>query len=138
MLRLRAYFPLFSLLFLPLPLFPSLLSPLSSLSSPHLLSMLSSNPSSLPPSLPPSPPVPWFPRRIKDLDRFANQILSYGAELDSDHPVSYTHHVTPCYTVQHCSHTLYTPLILVAMHHTYSNIVLHCVTLYNILSTGIY
>lgn len=30
--------------------------------------------------------VPWFPRRIKDLDRFANQILSYGSELDSDHP----------------------------------------------------
>lgn len=30
--------------------------------------------------------VPWFPRRIRELDRFANQILSYGAELDSDHP----------------------------------------------------
>uniref|UniRef100_A0A1A9W7Q5 phenylalanine 4-monooxygenase n=1 Tax=Glossina brevipalpis TaxID=37001 RepID=A0A1A9W7Q5_9MUSC len=30
--------------------------------------------------------VPWFPGRIRDLDRFANQILSYGAELDSDHP----------------------------------------------------
>ncbi|XP_064604750.1 protein henna-like [Liolophura sinensis] len=30
--------------------------------------------------------VPWFPRRIKELDRFANQILSYGSELDSDHP----------------------------------------------------
>jgi phenylalanine-4-hydroxylase len=30
--------------------------------------------------------VPWFPIRIRDLDRFANQILSYGAELDSDHP----------------------------------------------------
>lgn len=30
--------------------------------------------------------VPWFPRRIRDLDRFANQILSYGADLDSDHP----------------------------------------------------
>lgn len=25
---------------------------------------------------------------MRDLDRFANQILSYGAELDSDHPVS--------------------------------------------------
>ncbi|XP_076032905.1 phenylalanine hydroxylase isoform X2 [Oratosquilla oratoria] len=30
--------------------------------------------------------VPWFPRKINDLDRFANQILSYGSELDSDHP----------------------------------------------------
>lgn len=30
--------------------------------------------------------VPWFPGRIKDLDQFANQILSYGSELDSDHP----------------------------------------------------
>lgn len=30
--------------------------------------------------------VPWFPRTIQELDQFANQILSYGAELDSDHP----------------------------------------------------
>ncbi|KAL3315165.1 hypothetical protein Ciccas_006212 [Cichlidogyrus casuarinus] len=30
--------------------------------------------------------VPWFPRKIKDLDRFANQILSYGSELEADHP----------------------------------------------------
>ncbi|KAM7300198.1 protein henna [Ixodes scapularis] len=30
--------------------------------------------------------VPWFPRKIKDLDIFANHILSYGSELDSDHP----------------------------------------------------
>lgn len=26
--------------------------------------------------------VPWFPRRIRELDRFANQILSYGSELN--------------------------------------------------------
>ena len=31
--------------------------------------------------------VAWFPKHIRDLDRFANQILSYGSELDSDHPV---------------------------------------------------
>lgn len=30
--------------------------------------------------------VPWFPRRIRDLDKFANHILSYGSELDSEHP----------------------------------------------------
>merc|ERR1711923_555603 len=30
--------------------------------------------------------VPWFPRKIQELDKFANQILSYGSELDSDHP----------------------------------------------------
>lgn len=30
--------------------------------------------------------VPWFPRKIADLDQFANQILSYGSELDSEHP----------------------------------------------------
>lgn len=30
--------------------------------------------------------TPWFPGRIRDLDKFANQILSYGAELESDHP----------------------------------------------------
>lgn len=30
--------------------------------------------------------IPWFPKNIKDLDRFANQILSYGSELDADHP----------------------------------------------------
>ena len=30
--------------------------------------------------------IPWFPKTIKDLDKFANQILSYGSELDADHP----------------------------------------------------
>uniref|UniRef100_A0A914WIJ3 phenylalanine 4-monooxygenase n=1 Tax=Plectus sambesii TaxID=2011161 RepID=A0A914WIJ3_9BILA len=30
--------------------------------------------------------VPWFPTRISDIDQFANRVLSYGSELDSDHP----------------------------------------------------
>uniref|UniRef100_A0A914Z658 phenylalanine 4-monooxygenase n=1 Tax=Panagrolaimus superbus TaxID=310955 RepID=A0A914Z658_9BILA len=30
--------------------------------------------------------VPWFPMKMKDIDQFANRVLSYGAELDSDHP----------------------------------------------------
>uniref|UniRef100_A0AC35U6F4 Phenylalanine 4-monooxygenase n=1 Tax=Rhabditophanes sp. KR3021 TaxID=114890 RepID=A0AC35U6F4_9BILA len=30
--------------------------------------------------------IPWFPRKISEIDQFANRILSYGAELDSEHP----------------------------------------------------
>lgn len=30
--------------------------------------------------------VPWFPRKMTDLDTFADKVKSYGAELDADHP----------------------------------------------------
>lgn len=30
--------------------------------------------------------IPWFPRHIREFDKVAHRVLSYGAELDSDHP----------------------------------------------------
>eukprot|EP00002_Diphylleia_rotans_P030192 TRINITY_DN6194_c0_g4_i2.p1 TRINITY_DN6194_c0_g4~~TRINITY_DN6194_c0_g4_i2.p1 ORF type:complete len:375 (-),score=83.05 TRINITY_DN6194_c0_g4_i2:230-1354(-) len=30
--------------------------------------------------------VPWFPRKMKDLDDFSNRILSAGDQLEADHP----------------------------------------------------
>jgi len=30
--------------------------------------------------------VPWFPRKISDLDHFANKVMEMGEELEADHP----------------------------------------------------
>lgn len=30
--------------------------------------------------------IPWFPRKINDLDKFSQKILEAGGELTSDHP----------------------------------------------------
>lgn len=30
--------------------------------------------------------VPWFPTNIADLDSFSDKVLSYGSELEADHP----------------------------------------------------
>ena len=110
--RMQAYTCHSPLPLIPLPfsLFFSFLSSILPLFLPPI-SLLYSLPPSLPPSLSPSPPVPWFPRRINDLDRFANQILSYGAELDSDHPVSHTNRVTLC-NIAAIHLTLHAPYIL--------------------------
>lgn len=30
--------------------------------------------------------IPWFPKKISDLDRFCERKLEYGESLDSEHP----------------------------------------------------
>ena len=30
--------------------------------------------------------VPWYPSKISELDRYASRVLSFGAELEADHP----------------------------------------------------
>lgn len=30
--------------------------------------------------------IPWFPRKLADLDSYAEKVMGYGNELDADHP----------------------------------------------------
>eukprot|EP00042_Codosiga_hollandica_P024182 m.100215 g.100215 ORF g.100215 m.100215 type:complete len:425 (+) comp51460_c0_seq1:66-1340(+) len=46
--------------------------------STHIIAVLDHNPSTDNPN--------WFPRRIRDLDCFANRVLDAGDELEADHP----------------------------------------------------